>query len=449
MDDGDEHEAQVPATKPLLPRGTRRPRRGTVALAVAVTGAIVVAVLVGSAAIRLYSFRPPAAHPVRIAMVDADGGLSTLKADGTDRRVHAVESLAFQFPAWSPDGNHLAAIGQDGADSGVFVFDDRAGSNAGATATQPVAAYRSPRAAPIYLYWSPDGQRIAFLTGEPDGLALQVAAADGSVPAAVVRRGQPLYWDWIDSSHVFVHSGANAPGAFLGEVAVDTSDVQSIEAPVGAFQAPAMSLDGRSRAYVAGEGQSTTVVVEARDGSFRHEARVAAGSALGWSPAGDQLAYSNSPVPIGLPVGPLELIDVRSGTTRQLVDGPVVAWFWAPDGRTLAVLRFRVPGDGQVADAGGRLLAVTDRFALRLLFVDVASGTIRFGREVRLSDLVLAQFLPFADQYARSHRVWSPASDAIVLPLQDDSGSSHITIVPADGSPERRIADGVAAFWSP
>jgi hypothetical protein len=200
---------------------------------------------------------------------------------------------------------------------------------------------------------------------------------------------------------------------------------------------------------VAGEGQSTTVVVEARDGSFRHEARVAAGSALGWSPAGDQLAYSNSPVSIGLPVGPLELIDVGSGTTRPLVDGPVVAWFWAPDGRTLAVLRFRVPGDGQVAAAGGRLLAATDRLALRLLFVDVASGTIRFGREVRLSDLVLAQFLPFADQYARSHRVWSPASDAIVLPLQDETGSSHITIVPADGSPERRIADGVAAFWSP
>jgi len=445
MVEGDPLESQPAVPGPARGGG---PRRRVLGIGVAVTVAIVVAGLIASGAIRLDGRQ--AGHAVRIALVDAAGGLRTLNADGTDRRVHTVDRLAFQFPAWSPDGSHIAAIGHDGADSGVFVFDDRAAGDAGATAAEPVAAYRSPRAAPIYLYWSPDGRRIAFLTGEPDGLALQVASADGSAPAAVVRRGQPLYWDWIDASHVFVHSGANAPGAFLGEVAVDTSDVQSIEASVGAFQAPAMSLDGRSRAYVAlGEGRSTSVVVEARDGSFRHEARVSAGSALGWSPAGDQLAYTNSPVPIGLPVGPLELIDVRSGTTRQLVDGPVVAWFWAPDGRTLAVLRFRVPGDGQVVAAGGRFLAATDRLALRLLFVDVATGAIRFGREVRLSDLVLAQFLPFADQYARSHRVWAPGSDAIVLPLQDETGSSHVTIVPADGSAERRIADGVAAFWSP
>jgi hypothetical protein len=428
-------------------RRAGRPRPGAVALAFAVTGAVVVAGLVGIAAIRLYGFRPPAAHPVRIAIVDADGGLSTLLDDGTDRRVHSEGSLVFQFPAWSPDGSHLAAIGHDEADSGVFVFDDGA---TGGAATQPVAAYRSPRAFPIYLYWSPDGRRIAFLTNEPDGLALQVVAADGAAPAAVVRRGQPLYWDWIGSSHVFVHSGASAPGAFLGEVAVDTPDVVAIDTAVGAFQAPAISPDGRSRAYVAvDEGRSTSVVVEARDGSFRREARVAGASALGWSPTGEQLAYSDSAQPVGLPIGPLELIDVQSGSTRILVDGPVVAWFWAPDGRTLAVLRFRLPSDGQVAAAGGRFLALSDPLTLRLLFVDAGTGTIRYGRDVRLSDLVLAQFLPFADQYARSHGIWSPDSEAIVLPLQDELRSSHITIVPADGSAERRIADGVAAFWSP
>jgi hypothetical protein len=405
----------------------------------------VLAGLVGSAAIRLYGFRPPAAHPVRIAMVDADGGLSTIKADGTDRRLHSVDSLVFQFPAWSPDGNHLAAIGQAGDDFGVFVFDDRAGD----AAPQPVVAYRSPSAAPIYLYWSPDGRRIAFLTNEPDTLALQVAPADGNAPAVVIRRGQPLYWDWIDASHVFVHSGANAPDAFLGEVAVDSPDVLSIDASAGAFQAPAVSRDGRSRAYVAmGEGLSNSVVIEARDGSFRHEARVSGASALGWSPAGDQLAYSDSPLPIGMPIGPLELIDAASGATRLLVDGPVVAWFWAPDGRTLAVLRVPQPTDGQVASVPP-VAAQTDRLVLRLLFVDAATGLTQFSRNVRLSDIVLGQFLPFADQYARSHRVWSPASDAIVLPLQDETGSSHITIVPSDGSPETRIAAGVAAFWSP
>jgi hypothetical protein len=197
------------------------------------------------------------------------------------------------------------------------------------------------------------------------------------------------------------------------------------------------------------------VVVEARDGSARHEARVAAASALGWSPAGDELAYSDSAEPVGLPVGPLELMDVRSGTSRLLVDGPVVAWFWAPDGRTLAVLRIPLPSDDSVATvpaltaARSGPVAQADRLSLRLLFVDVRTGAIGFQRAVRLPDIVLGQFLPFVDQYARSHRLWSPASDAIVLPLQDEMGTSHITIVPADGSAERRIADGIAAFWGP
>jgi len=420
-------------------------------LALALGGAVVVA-LIGSGAVRLDGRQPAARDPARIAVIDAEGGFSTLLPDGTEHHIHQVESLAFQFPAWSPDGTHIASIGHSDAESGVFVFDDRA---AGAPA-QPVAAYRSPQASPIYLYWSPGGGRIAFLTNEPDGLALQVVASDGSAPAAIVRRGQPLYWDWIDPSHLFVHSGANTAGAFIGEVAVDSAEVTAIAVSVGAFQAPAVSPDGLSRAYViTGDGRASSVVVERRDGSSRRELSVAAASALGWSPTGEHFAFSNSAQPLGLPVGPLHVIDTQSGATRRLVDGPVVAWFWSPDGRTLAVLRIPLPSDGQVAavrgSAGtrGELMAQSDPPALRLLFVDVETDAIRFGREVRLSDLVLTQFVPFGDQYARSHRVWSPTSDAIVLPLQDETGVSHITIVPADGSAERRIAEGVAAFWSP
>lgn len=429
----------------------RRPLGLGLGLTVAVGGAVVVA-LIGSGSLRLDGLQPPARNPARIAVIDAEGGLSTLLPDGTEHRIHQVERLAFQFPAWSPDGSHIASIGHSVAESGVFVFDDRA---AGAAA-QPVAAYRSLQASPIYLYWSPAGGRIAFLTNEPGSLALQVVAADGSAPAAIVRRGQPLYWDWIDPSHLFVHSGANAAGAFVGEVAVDSAEVKAIGDSVGAFQAPAISPDALSRAYViAGEGRASSVVVERRDGSSRRELPVAAASALGWSPTGDHFAFSDSALPLGLPVGPLHVIETKSGATRRLIDGPVVAWFWSPDGRTLAVLRIPLPSDGQVAavrgSAGvrGELMAQSDPPALRLLFVDVETGAIGFGREVRLSDLVLTQFVPFVDQYARSHRVWSPASDAIVLPLQDENRASHVTIVPADGSPERRLAEGVAAFWSP
>jgi TolB protein len=330
--------------------------------------------------------------------------------------------------------------------------DDRATRSSDAAS---IVAARSDQN-PIYLYWSPDGRRLAFLTSEPDGLALQVVAADGSGPAAVVHRGQPLYWDWIDGTRLLVHSGGGGPDAFLGEVGLDPPDVSAIGVALGPFQAPGISSDGRYRAYVlAGTAQSVSVVVEATDGSARKATAVLGASALGWSPEGARLAYLAPSQPVGLPVGSLHLIDAGSGATRLLLDGQVVAYFWAPDGRTIAALRIVLAGhDSDVAIAAvGRMearpLAESGGVSLGLSFVDVATGTVRSERPVRLSDIVVRQFLPFFDQYALSHRLWSPASKAIVLPLVDDTGTSHITIVPADGSAQRQVADGVAAFWSP
>lgn len=428
-----------------------RLRLVAVGFALAIVASVVLALL-ANGTIRFDRRQLAAGTTPRIAIVDKDGGLSTVAADGTDRRAYPTGSIAFQFPAWSPDGSQVAAIGHDATEAGIFVVDDR-GPKAGAT---PVVAFHSVGEVPIYLYWAPNGRRITFITSEPDGLALRVVAADASAPATVVRHGQPMYWDWVDESHLLVHSGADSPNAFLGEVGVDDApQVSSIAGSVGPFQSPAISADGRYRAYVLMGDSSPSLVVEARDGSSRRETPVPGASALGWSPAGDQLAYTAAAQQFGLPLGSLRLIDARAGAVRTLLEGLVVSWFWAPDGRTIAALRIPVAADDQVASlpviaaAGSGPIAQADPLSLRLLFVDVATGAVRSEQSVRLSDIVLAQFLPFFDQYARSHRMWSPASDAIVLPLQDETGAGHVTIVPADGSRQRAIADGVAAFWSP
>jgi TolB protein len=446
-------EAPEVELQPLDPARGGRPRYRL--LRVGLVFAVVVATLVGlvgSGAIRPDGGPSDSDRLARIAIVGPEGGLSTIAGDGTDARTFPVSGVTFQFPAWSPDGSHVAAIGQDASHGMVFVVDDRATRSSDAA---PIVAVR-PDQNPIYLYWSPDGRRLAFLTSEPDGLALQVVAADGSGPTAVVRRGQPLYWDWIDGTHLLVHSGGAGLDAFLGEVGLDTPDVSPIGVAVGPFQAPGISSDGRYRAYVvAGAGQSASVVVEARDGSARHATAILGASALGWSPEAAQLAYLAPAQPVGLPVGSLRLIDAGSGATRLLLDEQVVAYFWAPDARTIAALRIVLPShDNEVAIAaiapiGAGPLAESGGLTLGLAFVDVETGTVRSERPVRLSDTVVRQFLPFFDQYALSHRLWSPASKAIVLPLVDDTGTAHITIVPADGSAPRQVADGVAAFWSP
>jgi TolB protein len=416
-----------------------------------------IAALAGSGAIHLDSRPSTPAHGGRMAIVDAAGGLSTIAADGTDRRVYPMPGVAFQFPAWSPDGREVATIGFDATQGGVFVVDDRASPTGG---TAPVVAFRSRDESPIYLYWSPVGRRITFLTSEPEGLALQVVAADAAGPASVIRRGQPLYWDWVDGTHVLVHSGGDSPGAFLGEVGLDPSSEAPINASAGPFQAPAVSPGGRYRSYVARGAAGSTVVIEARDGSSRHETPIIGPGALGWNPAGNQLAFTAPDGSLGLPVGPLQVVDAGSGAVRKILDGLVVAFFWAPDGKTIAALRVVLPGDQTVAvttaavttaavTTAARPIAQSNGPSIHLFFVDVASGSVRSERQVQLSDILISQFLPYFDQYARSHRLWSPASDAVVLPLVDAAGDAHVTILPADGSPSREVADGVAAFWSP
>ena len=60
----------------------------------------------------------------RIAFIDPDGRLGTVAPDGADTRLLSGTGWRFQFPAWSPDGRQIAAIGSNGEQGAVRVFSD-------------------------------------------------------------------------------------------------------------------------------------------------------------------------------------------------------------------------------------------------------------------------------------------------------------------------------------
>jgi TolB protein len=326
-------------------------------------------------------------------------------------------------------------------------------------ATAPQVLSRSPDRPPFYLYWTPDSRQVTFLTTEPEGLAMRVAPADASLQATVVREGAPLYWDWIEPARVLMNVGAGSPDAFLGEVGLDGAAGTPAAGAPGIFRSPVVTQDGTHRAFVIATGSSEAIVIESRDGADRHEIPIPGMAAIGFAPAGASLAFIAPEAPgppIGLPIGPLRIADVASGSVRTLLEGSIVAFFWSPDGRTIATLRLPGPDDDELASlelaapAPAFPPAAADSgYALRLAFVDVASGTIRASREVRVSELFGLQLLPFFDQYALSHRFWSPDSASFLLPLVRDDGAVGIVVLPADGSPERRIADAEMGSFSP
>ena len=95
-------------------------------------------------------------------------------------------------------------------------------------------------------------------------------------------------------------------------------------------------------------------------------------------------------------------------------------------------------------------MADAEGIDVALQFVDVAAETATPAQVVSLSPLYVNQILPYFDQYALSHRVWSPDGSSILLPAVIDAGGNELLeVLPADGSAPRVLAPGSAGFWSP
>jgi TolB protein len=454
-------------------------RRLRAAVALTLVAAVVVFGALGGARLGRVAdeAQRPAAHPSRLAAIDANGALATTDGGGGAVVPYSVPGVTFEFPAWSPDGTQVAAIGQGGNGFGVYVFAAPATiGTAAAAAGDPRVVYRSSDHPPFYLYWAPDSRQLTFLTTEPGGIALRVAPADGSADATTIRTGAPFYWDWVDAGHLLAHIGGTGPEAFLGRVGLDgTADDPASNPPGGSsspgtFRSPAMSRDGRYRAYVTAGGEAAEqIVIESLEGSTSQTLAISGTAAFGFDPSGTSLAYvapeKSAATPAPLPIGPLRLIDARSGASRTLLGGSVVAFFWAPDGRTIATLGVGGPGGG-VQAATDRFVPALARLArprttspdaidtaagigIHLAFVDVATATLRGQRDVRVSDTFVNQILPFFDQYALSHRFWSPDSASLALPLTAAGGGDQLVVIPADGSEPHPIPDRVIGFWSP
>jgi TolB protein len=401
---------------------------------------------------------PPAAGPAvnRIVIVNGDGQVETLAPDGQDRRVLTRQgsTVFFQFPAWSPDGRRLAIIGSRLTGGGIYVLPDEVGAD-NAPEGQ---VYFSADETPIYLYWSPDGANLAFLANQArNQMGLKIIDGEGARDSRLLATGAPFYWDWsADSQQLLVHSGQDSGVGELALIDVDGQTQAGNLATPGVFQAPGIAPGGRYWAFAEdSDGLSALVVVDTQTGERR--AFDQSGSlALGWSPTGDRLAFTNGAPDSPHFWGPLRLLDVAGGQTRVLTRQAVLAFFWSPDGRSIAFITVNgAPRDGGVnALAKTRQLTRLARPAQQLgqNFLTLSVVNVDTGEGLRLLDfqptgVFLTQFLPFFDQYALSHRLWSPDSQSLVLPVVEETGA-WVLVVPVGGGRPFHLARGDVGFWS-
>ena len=395
----------------------------------------------------------------RIAYTGADGGLFTIDPDGTNSRRLAGEeflgsaggvqaqptqsSTIYYWPTWSPRGDKLAVsrvvLEESGARASIHLVDPTDGALTFIYENEPDVLPLIAPDAPHYLYWAPDGNLLTFIASTPRGLTLLAAPLGGQGdPVTLITQG-PIYYSWAsDSSSILMHRGrdlllARSPQLHQNQELSNTG--------VG-FRTPAFSPSGNQAAYVApSDDHLALFILDTGQNTAPVELlQVGLNTAFLWSPDGQVLAVADTASASGGVYEGVRLIGVGGGGERVLVDEPVLAFFWSPD--------------------GSQILYVTvsaEQRALAWKVIPMGGGVGRVMTEFVPSPEMFTM-LSFFDQYAYSHAVWSPDSSKFVFAGALRGGAARgngaeasadkIYVVDVASATVQQIASGRLGFWS-
>jgi Tol biopolymer transport system component len=279
-----------------------------------------------------------------LLVVTDDYAVTAISPDGeTVELVGAEPDRVVSQATWAPDGR-LAVWTE---------FDQAAGEAVIAMGNSEGQRRIDGGTIPYFYAWSPQGAHVAYLGNSPDGTGVAMGIVDVSAGTArLVDSGAPYYLDWApDGSRLAVHIDT----AFLGFVDLDGNRTALTAVP-GFFQAPEFLDDGRL--LVATGGDEAGVSVLGESGEPVLIAPITGGTFLAASSDGSSLAFSDTsaaPFLGSLAVIPIAETSVDGEAAQTVSEGPVVAFEWSPSGRQLLFLTVNADGSAlipQVWEAG-------------------------------------------------------------------------------------------------
>jgi TolB protein len=220
----------------------------------------------------------------------SNSDIYVMNPDGTDKVRLTANSGPDRQPAWSPDGQRIAFVSARDGQVGLFVM-DADGSNVSLVALETGLNYPT---------WSPDGTKIAF---------------------GALRNGHRILV-------------VNADGTGLTELTSGPDDM-----------APAWSPDGSriafTRAGTSGAANTDIGIINADGSGFTQlTTGPAADGPPSWSPDGSTIAFVSDRAN-NQGIGGLYLVNTAGTAVTQLAPTLPRVWgtrpAWSPDGRRIAV----------------------------------------------------------------------------------------------------------------
>lgn len=385
----------------------------------------------------------------KIAIVDTDYNIFTY-SPSNDSLIQltddASSSRHYQWITWSSDGRLAYFCCEASPDGQVFISPDGI--------SDPELAHEKPGTFTLYAYWSPadcgdNCRELAILVNNSQGLSLDILTDSEQRSTVTAGTGGPYYYHWDSTGTQMIFHRGNQNLDIYSRVENDI--IQTLTNSSGLFQAPAWSpIDDRILVAIPSsiDGASNLSIIENGEISTLVEDILGFISFL-WSPDGRYIAYRTADQ---FGYNGITVLDARSGDIIAVEDSTSVpAFFWSPDSKKIAYLSIIESDDARNADANIRVAQEEVSAQLTWNVLDIESQTnLSYSSFIPTFEMIY--LFTYFDQFAPSHRLWSPDSRWLTFAGRLDSNQTVSQIYMLDiedinAEPEA-VTEGIFGIWS-